>query len=130
MAPVQSEHDLFLMLAYFYTHSLEGLSDSFSQGFETFHPVSGSILQGIEPRLKDFHQLLLQPPKVWGFSSAPLSGLIPARWPGYGDRKGWRSVAAMTLSKGGGAGTRTRKEGGKEEDGEKEMDRQNEEEIS
>ncbi|XP_026577693.1 serine/threonine-protein phosphatase 6 regulatory subunit 2 isoform X1 [Pseudonaja textilis] len=43
---------------------LEGLSDSFCQGFEKFHPVSSGILQGIEPRLKDFHQLLLRPPKV------------------------------------------------------------------
>ncbi|XP_060545074.1 serine/threonine-protein phosphatase 6 regulatory subunit 2 isoform X3 [Pantherophis guttatus] len=43
---------------------LEGLSDSFSQGFEKFHPVSSCILQGIKPRLKDFHQLLLQPPKM------------------------------------------------------------------
>uniref|UniRef100_A0A8C5SZW2 Protein phosphatase 6 regulatory subunit 2 n=1 Tax=Laticauda laticaudata TaxID=8630 RepID=A0A8C5SZW2_LATLA len=43
---------------------LEGLSDSFCQGFEKFHPVNSGILQGIEPRLKDFHKLLLQPPKV------------------------------------------------------------------
>ncbi|XP_063164901.1 serine/threonine-protein phosphatase 6 regulatory subunit 2 isoform X1 [Candoia aspera] len=43
---------------------LEGLLDSFSQGFEKFHAVSSNILQGIQPRLKDFHQLLLHPPKV------------------------------------------------------------------
>ncbi|XP_039181282.1 serine/threonine-protein phosphatase 6 regulatory subunit 2 isoform X2 [Crotalus tigris] len=43
---------------------LEGLLDSFSEGFEKFHPVSSSVLQGIELRLKDFHQLLLHPPKV------------------------------------------------------------------
>lgn len=38
--------------------------DSFSQGLERLCPVSGSVLHGIEPRLKDFHQLLLSPPKV------------------------------------------------------------------
>lgn len=41
----------------------EGLVDSFSQGLERSCPVSGSVLHGIEPRLKDFHQLLLSPPK-------------------------------------------------------------------
>ncbi|XP_021564087.1 serine/threonine-protein phosphatase 6 regulatory subunit 2 [Carlito syrichta] len=41
----------------------EGLVDSFSQGLERSHAVSGSILHGITPRLKDFHQLLLSPPK-------------------------------------------------------------------
>ncbi|XP_058424024.1 serine/threonine-protein phosphatase 6 regulatory subunit 2 isoform X3 [Diceros bicornis minor] len=41
----------------------EGLVDSFSQGLERLYTVSGSILDGIEPRLKDFHQLLLSPPK-------------------------------------------------------------------
>ncbi|XP_019524110.1 PREDICTED: serine/threonine-protein phosphatase 6 regulatory subunit 2 isoform X3 [Hipposideros armiger] len=41
----------------------EGLADSFSQGLERWCTVSGSILHGIEPRLKDFHQLLLSPPK-------------------------------------------------------------------
>lgn len=83
VAPVRSEDDSFLMLAYLSTHSLEGLLDSFSQGFEKFHPVSSSVLQGIELRLKDFHQLLLHPPKVWGSSSsssssAPFSGPVPA----------------------------------------------------
>ncbi|KAM3832640.1 serine/threonine-protein phosphatase 6 regulatory subunit 2 isoform 2-T2 [Vipera latastei] len=43
---------------------LEGLLDSFSRGFEKFQPVSSSVLQGVELRLKDFHQLLLHPPKV------------------------------------------------------------------
>lgn len=38
--------------------------DTFSQGLERLCPVSGSVLHGIEPRLKDFHQLLLHPPKV------------------------------------------------------------------
>ncbi|XP_016042061.1 serine/threonine-protein phosphatase 6 regulatory subunit 2 isoform X3 [Erinaceus europaeus] len=41
----------------------EGLVDSFSQGLERLCTVSASILHGIEPRLKDFHQLLLNPPK-------------------------------------------------------------------
>uniref|UniRef100_A0A8C8RKY6 Protein phosphatase 6 regulatory subunit 2 n=1 Tax=Pelusios castaneus TaxID=367368 RepID=A0A8C8RKY6_9SAUR len=42
---------------------VEGLMDSFSQGMERSHTVNSSILHGIEPRLKDFHQLLLNPPK-------------------------------------------------------------------
>ncbi|XP_029809100.1 serine/threonine-protein phosphatase 6 regulatory subunit 2 isoform X2 [Suricata suricatta] len=41
----------------------EGLVDSFSQGLEGLCAVSSSVLHGIEPRLKDFHQLLLSPPK-------------------------------------------------------------------
>ncbi|XP_064224343.1 serine/threonine-protein phosphatase 6 regulatory subunit 2 isoform X6 [Aotus nancymaae] len=41
----------------------EGLVDSFSQGLERSYAVSSSVLHGIEPRLKDFHQLLLNPPK-------------------------------------------------------------------
>nr|XP_039319225.1 serine/threonine-protein phosphatase 6 regulatory subunit 2 isoform X7 [Saimiri boliviensis boliviensis] len=41
----------------------EGLVDSFSQGLERSYAVSSSVLHGIEPRLKDFHQLLLKPPK-------------------------------------------------------------------
>lgn len=48
----------------FLIHRTEGLVDSFSQGLERLCTVSGSILHGIEPRLKDFHQLLLSPPKV------------------------------------------------------------------
>lgn len=42
---------------------VEGLMDSYTQGFERSYTVNSSILQGIEPRLKDFHQLLLCPPK-------------------------------------------------------------------
>lgn len=38
--------------------------DSFSQGREGLCTVSSGVLHGIEPRLKDFHQLLLSPPKV------------------------------------------------------------------
>lgn len=45
-------------------HRTEGLADSFSQGLERCCGVSGSVLLGIQPRLKDFHQLLLSPPKV------------------------------------------------------------------
>ncbi|XP_054426435.1 serine/threonine-protein phosphatase 6 regulatory subunit 2 isoform X2 [Pteronotus mesoamericanus] len=41
----------------------EGLVDSFSQGLERPCAVSSGVLHGIEPRLKDFHQLLLHPPK-------------------------------------------------------------------
>ncbi|XP_031208622.1 serine/threonine-protein phosphatase 6 regulatory subunit 2 isoform X4 [Mastomys coucha] len=41
----------------------EGLVDSFSQGLERSYSVSSSILCGIEPWLKNFHQLLLNPPK-------------------------------------------------------------------
>ncbi|XP_047403939.1 serine/threonine-protein phosphatase 6 regulatory subunit 2 isoform X2 [Sciurus carolinensis] len=41
----------------------EGLVDSFSQGLERPHAVSSGVLHGIQPRLKDFHQLLLNPPK-------------------------------------------------------------------
>lgn len=44
--------------------STEGLVDS-SLGFEGSCTVGGSILSGIEPRLTDFHHLLLNPPKVW-----------------------------------------------------------------
>ncbi|XP_033367590.1 serine/threonine-protein phosphatase 6 regulatory subunit 2, partial [Parus major] len=42
---------------------VEGLMDSYTQGFERSYAVNSSILHGIEPRLKDFHQLLLRPPK-------------------------------------------------------------------
>ncbi|XP_069717313.1 serine/threonine-protein phosphatase 6 regulatory subunit 2 [Phaenicophaeus curvirostris] len=42
---------------------VEGLMDSYTQGFERSYTVNSSILHGIEPRLKDFHQLLLNPPK-------------------------------------------------------------------
>ncbi|XP_034841894.1 serine/threonine-protein phosphatase 6 regulatory subunit 2 isoform X11 [Mirounga leonina] len=45
----------------------EGLVDSFSQGREGLCTVSSGILHGIEPRLKDFHQLLLSPPKKVSF---------------------------------------------------------------
>ncbi|CAO2601267.1 Serine/threonine-protein phosphatase 6 regulatory subunit 2 [Lemmus lemmus] len=41
----------------------EGLLDSFSQGLEKSFSVNSSILRGIEPRLENFHQLLLHPPK-------------------------------------------------------------------
>ncbi|RMB90247.1 hypothetical protein DUI87_33383 [Hirundo rustica rustica] len=44
---------------------VEGLMDSYTQGFERSYAVNSSILHGIEPRLKDFHQLLLRPPKLF-----------------------------------------------------------------
>ncbi|XP_064417233.1 serine/threonine-protein phosphatase 6 regulatory subunit 2a isoform X2 [Latimeria chalumnae] len=42
---------------------VEGLMDMCAQGYERSYTVNSSILCAIEPRLKDFHQLLLQPPK-------------------------------------------------------------------
>ncbi|KAG7454764.1 hypothetical protein MATL_G00263340 [Megalops atlanticus] len=42
---------------------VEGLMDLCSQGFERSYTVNSSILHGIEPHLKEFHQLLLEPPK-------------------------------------------------------------------
>ncbi|XP_032348503.1 serine/threonine-protein phosphatase 6 regulatory subunit 2 isoform X4 [Camelus ferus] len=41
----------------------EGLVDACSQGLDRPCTVSSGVLHGIEPRLKDFHQLLLSPPK-------------------------------------------------------------------
>ncbi|XP_060100518.1 serine/threonine-protein phosphatase 6 regulatory subunit 2 [Heteronotia binoei] len=41
----------------------EGLVDSATQGAERSYVVSSSILRAIESRLKDFHHLLLSPPK-------------------------------------------------------------------
>lgn len=49
-----------------FIHRTEGSVDSFSQGLERSYSVSSSILRGIEPWLKNFHQLLLNPPKVNG----------------------------------------------------------------
>uniref|UniRef100_A0A8C5A6Z4 Serine/threonine-protein phosphatase 6 regulatory subunit 2-like n=1 Tax=Gadus morhua TaxID=8049 RepID=A0A8C5A6Z4_GADMO len=43
--------------------SLEGLMELYSQGYERSYTVNSSILHAIEPHLKDFHQLLLDPPK-------------------------------------------------------------------
>lgn len=43
---------------------LEGLMDLYSQGYERSYTVNSSILNAIEPHLKDFQQLLLDPPKV------------------------------------------------------------------
>uniref|UniRef100_A0A8C6TPE7 Protein phosphatase 6, regulatory subunit 2a n=1 Tax=Neogobius melanostomus TaxID=47308 RepID=A0A8C6TPE7_9GOBI len=42
---------------------LEGLMDLYSQGYERSYTVSSSILNAIEPHLKDFHQILLDPPQ-------------------------------------------------------------------
>lgn len=43
---------------------LEGLMDLYSQGYERSYTVSSSILNAIESHLKDFQQVLLDPPKV------------------------------------------------------------------
>lgn len=48
---------------------LEGLMDLYSQGYERSYTVNSSILNAIEPHLKDFQQLLLDPPKVKPWSS-------------------------------------------------------------
>lgn len=44
--------------------------DLYSQGYERSYTVNSSILNAIEPHLKDFQQLLLDPPKVKPQSSA------------------------------------------------------------
>lgn len=49
---------------------LEGLMDLYSQGYERSYTVNSSILHAIEPHLKDFQQLLLNPPKVRIYSKA------------------------------------------------------------
>ncbi|KAM8972119.1 serine/threonine-protein phosphatase 6 regulatory subunit 2 isoform 2-T2 [Pelodytes ibericus] len=43
--------------------SVDPLLDSLAQGYDRTPSVNSSILQGIEPRLKDFHNLLQHPPK-------------------------------------------------------------------
>lgn len=55
-------------------HRSEGLLDSCSQGLDRSCTVSPGVLRGIEPRLKDFHQLLLSPPKVGVLSRSDLVG--------------------------------------------------------
>lgn len=57
-------------------HRTEGLVDSFSQGLEGLCTVSSSVLHGIEPRLKDFHQLLLSPPKVGELLVGACAGVV------------------------------------------------------
>lgn len=53
---------------------LEGLMELYSQGCERSYTVNSSILRTIEPHLKDFQQLLLDPPKVLAsVKSASLS---------------------------------------------------------
>uniref|UniRef100_A0A7N5ZQ44 Protein phosphatase 6 regulatory subunit 2 n=1 Tax=Anabas testudineus TaxID=64144 RepID=A0A7N5ZQ44_ANATE len=49
---------------------LEGLMDLYSQGYERSYTVNSSILNAIEPHLKDFQQLLLDPPKVKPYFNA------------------------------------------------------------
>uniref|UniRef100_A0A8C9STP1 Protein phosphatase 6 regulatory subunit 2 n=1 Tax=Scleropages formosus TaxID=113540 RepID=A0A8C9STP1_SCLFO len=43
---------------------VEGLLDLCSQGYERSYTVNSSILQGIGAYLQNFHQVLLEPPKV------------------------------------------------------------------
>uniref|UniRef100_A0A8C7T138 Protein phosphatase 6 regulatory subunit 2 n=1 Tax=Oncorhynchus mykiss TaxID=8022 RepID=A0A8C7T138_ONCMY len=57
---------------------LEGLMDLYSQGYERSYTVNSSILHAIEPHLKDFQQLLLNPPKVRIYSKAVW--LINLQW--------------------------------------------------
>lgn len=44
--------------------------DLYSQGYERSYTVNSSILNAIEPHLKDFQQLLLDPPKVKPYFNA------------------------------------------------------------
>uniref|UniRef100_A0A8C4IJ76 Protein phosphatase 6 regulatory subunit 2 n=1 Tax=Dicentrarchus labrax TaxID=13489 RepID=A0A8C4IJ76_DICLA len=52
-----------VLLTLLETRRLEGLMDLYSQGYERSYTVNSSILNAIEPHLKDFQQLLLDPPK-------------------------------------------------------------------
>lgn len=56
--------DLIYFCYPFVSFRLEGLMDLYSQGYERSYTVNSSILNAIEPHLKDFQQLLLDPPKV------------------------------------------------------------------
>uniref|UniRef100_A0A668AEW8 Protein phosphatase 6, regulatory subunit 2a n=1 Tax=Myripristis murdjan TaxID=586833 RepID=A0A668AEW8_9TELE len=66
---------------------LEGLMDLYSQGYERSYTVNSSILNAIEPHLKDFQQLLLDPPKksailtTVGVLEEPLGNAPPSRGP-------------------------------------------------
>uniref|UniRef100_A0A6Q2WV08 Protein phosphatase 6, regulatory subunit 2a n=1 Tax=Esox lucius TaxID=8010 RepID=A0A6Q2WV08_ESOLU len=63
---------------------LEGLMDLYSQGYERSYTVNSSILHAIEPHLKDFQQLLLDPPKksailtTVGLLEEPLGNALQA----------------------------------------------------
>uniref|UniRef100_A0A3B5AFT7 Serine/threonine-protein phosphatase 6 regulatory subunit 2-like n=1 Tax=Stegastes partitus TaxID=144197 RepID=A0A3B5AFT7_9TELE len=52
-----------VLLTLLETRRLEGLMDLYSQGYERSYTVNSSILNAIEPHLKDFQQLFLDPPK-------------------------------------------------------------------
>ncbi|XP_067325532.1 serine/threonine-protein phosphatase 6 regulatory subunit 2 isoform X1 [Anolis sagrei] len=69
-----------------------GLVDAFSQGGERPYSISGSVLSGIEPRLSDFHDLLLHPPKA-----APILTTIGVLEEPLGNARlhGARLVAAL-----------------------------------
>jgi hypothetical protein len=77
-------------LCHAFIHRTEGLVDSFSQGLERSHSVSSSILRGIEPWLKNFHQLLLNPPKV----NRAVRGV---GWHGVEDRTEYGKQCALML---------------------------------
>ncbi|XP_056603442.1 serine/threonine-protein phosphatase 6 regulatory subunit 2a isoform X2 [Triplophysa dalaica] len=51
-----------VLLTLLESRRLEGLMDLYSQGCERSYTVNSSILRAIEPHLKDFQQLLLNPP--------------------------------------------------------------------
>lgn len=72
---------------------LEGLMDLYSQGYERSYTVNSSILHAIEPHLKDFQQLLLNPPKVRTYSMAVW--LINLQW-SVGTKKERDSVMKHT----------------------------------
>ncbi|XP_010885370.2 serine/threonine-protein phosphatase 6 regulatory subunit 2a [Esox lucius] len=69
---------------------LEGLMDLYSQGYERSYTVNSSILHAIEPHLKDFQQLLLDPPKksailtTVGLLEEPLGNGPPSCGPAGG----------------------------------------------
>uniref|UniRef100_U3KA31 Protein phosphatase 6 regulatory subunit 2 n=1 Tax=Ficedula albicollis TaxID=59894 RepID=U3KA31_FICAL len=70
---------------------VEGLMDSYTQGFERSYTVSSSILHGIEPRLKDFHHR-----QLWGGHTAILTTLGVLEEPlGNARLHGARLVAAL-----------------------------------
>lgn len=67
--------------------------DLYSQGYERSYTVNSSILHAIEPHLKDFQQLLLNPPKVRTYSMAVW--LINLQW-SVGTKKERDSVMKHT----------------------------------
>ncbi|MBW03849.1 Serine/threonine-protein phosphatase 6 regulatory subunit 2, partial [Eschrichtius robustus] len=71
---------------------MEGLLDSCSPGLDRLCAIGSSVLRGIEPWLKDFHQLLLSPPK----KTAILTTIgVLEEPPGKARLHGARLVAAL-----------------------------------